>query len=546
MASLAKLLITPTFGTLALYPKDSIMSLAIVTAADSGFFGYLFGMLRSVRDKPQGASAALCVLDDGFSESQRDALFIQGASVRRLEWPYLRSLTTDARICLSKCQSPEYFPGYDTYMWIDADAWVQSWDAIDAYCAGAEECGFCIAPEWHPSYSLTHFWGIEFAKGWFGPPAPGTRDIPINAGVFAGRADAPHSKAWRKRIADVVERPPFNPIAHFALDQAALNAVIDRDHLPCDYAPVTNNFLCNHGRPKISEDGTLLLDPYPRYRPLGIVHNAGKEKARLAMLQTPSGELLTRGFTYASRSVLPVGDYISPGLTVTLLDQCFPSMIKADTATFPWPHFRRDIHHPLYVDKRRPLMAFLTRDEAHILYNTALRFRNKQALAIGCDGGWSACHLAIAGLDLDIIDPNFANQQFREDVITSLNLAMPPNRVQLHALKTPDAVKRIADERSKRWSLFFIDGNHDHPFPLNDAIVCEQHAEPDAMILFHYLTAPSVAEGLSYLRQRNWNVRIYHTAQIMGVAWRGGLSPVHHQPDRSVAWRIPDHLRQFI
>ena len=232
MASLAKLLITPTFGTLALYPKDSIMSLAIVTAADSGFFGYLFGMLRSVRDKPQGASAALCVLDDGFSESQRDALFIQGASVRRLEWPYLRSLTTDARICLSKCQSPEYFPGYDTYMWMDADAWVQSWDAIDAYCAGAEECGFCIAPEWHPSYSLTHFWGIEFAKGWFGPPAPGTRDIPINAGVFAGRADAPHSKAWRKRIADVVERPPFNPIAHFALDQAALNAVIDRDHLP--------------------------------------------------------------------------------------------------------------------------------------------------------------------------------------------------------------------------------------------------------------------------------------------------------------------------
>ena len=68
--------------------------------------------------------------------------------------------------------------------------------------------------------------------------------------VFAGRADAPHSKAWRKRIADVVERPPFNPITHFALDQAALNAVIDRDHLPCDYAPVTNNFLCIHGRPK--------------------------------------------------------------------------------------------------------------------------------------------------------------------------------------------------------------------------------------------------------------------------------------------------------
>jgi hypothetical protein len=117
------------------------------------------------------------------------------------------------------------------------------------------------------------------------------------------------------------------------------------------------------------------------------------------MLQTPSGELLTRGFTYAARSVLPIGDFISPGLTVTLFDQCFPNMVKADASTFPWPDFRRDIRHPVYVDRRRPLKAFLTRDEAHILYNTALRFRNKRALAIGSGGGWSACHLAIADLE---------------------------------------------------------------------------------------------------------------------------------------------------
>jgi len=37
--------------------------------------------------------------------------------------------------------------------------------------------------------------------------------------------------------------------------------------------------------------------------------------------------------------------------------------------------------------------------------------------------------------------------------------------------------------------LIFIDGNHDAPAPLNDAIICEQLAEADALILFHDLTS---------------------------------------------------------
>jgi len=180
------------------------------------------------------------------------------------------------------------------------------------------------------------------------------------------------------------------------------------------------------------------------------------------------------------------------------------------------------------------------------LYNTALRFRDKQALEIGCHVGWSACHLAAGGLNLDIIDPSLANQQIRDSVVASLSMLMSPNQIRMYAQKSPDAVEQIARGENKKWSLFFIDGNHDHPFPRNDAIVCEKYAEADAMILFHDLAAPSVAEGRAYLKSRRWSTRIYHTAQLMGAAWRGSVSPVDHTPDPTVTWSIPDHLRQFL
>jgi len=397
----------------------------------------------------------------------------------------------------------------------------------------------------HAHYHIRGYFGVEYARAWYGPPPPDTREYPINAGVFAGLANAPHWKAWLKRVADVVERPAFDRVAHFALDQAALNVIIDRDKLTCAYASERNNFLCNHALPKVSEDGAQLLDPRPPYEPLGIVHNAGMEKKRFAMLKTPSGGRLSRGFTYVAPSTLPRGDYVSPGQTIILLDACFPNMIAGDTSALAWPHFRQGIGHNWYVDKNYPRIGFINRDEAHILYNTALRFRDKHALEIGCHMGWSACHLVAAGVHLDIIDPILANPQFQESVRSSLQLSAPANSIRLLFARSPEAVEQLAAD-GKRWSLFFIDGDHESPAPLNDAIVCERHAEPDALMLFHDVAAPAVAEPLAHLRDNGWKIRLYHTTQIMAAAWRGSATPVDHQPDPAIEWSVPDHLKQFL
>ncbi|WP_448266667.1 class I SAM-dependent methyltransferase [Nostoc sp. DSM 114159] len=238
-------------------------------------------------------------------------------------------------------------------------------------------------------------------------------------------------------------------------------------------------------------------------------------------------------------------DYISPEFEIVHPDSAFPNMIIGDINNCYWSYLRRDIPHKWYVDIDEPFIGFLNRDEAHILYNTALRFAGKKALEIGCLRGWSACHLALGGVELDVIDPFLAREDVYESVSNSLRLANVLDSVNLVAGYSPQRVEELAKELQHKWSLIFIDGDHEAPAPLNDTIVCEPLAEDDALILFHDLTSPDVAQGLDYLKEKGWNTIIYQTMQIMGAAWRGNVKPVKHQPDPKIHWNLPKHLEHY-
>ncbi|RCJ24164.1 hypothetical protein A6S26_19245 [Nostoc sp. ATCC 43529] len=243
--------------------------------------------------------------------------------------------------------------------------------------------------------------------------------------------------------------------------------------------------------------------------------------------------------------LLPDGDYVSPGFSIIQPDSCFPNMILGNTYDSFWFYLRRNIPHNWYVDRRQPGTGFVSRDEAHILYNTALKFQGKKALEIGCWMGWSACHLALGGVELDVIDPMLSTELFYESVTDSLKSAGVKESVNLIPGYSPQAVEELANKFQRKWSLIFIDGHHETPAPLNDVMICEQFAEPDALILFHDLASPDVGEGLDYLKNKGWNTMVYQTMQIMGVAWRGNVEPVIHQPDPEINWRLPPHLQKY-
>ncbi|HYO75154.1 MAG TPA: class I SAM-dependent methyltransferase [Thermoanaerobaculia bacterium] len=231
-------------------------------------------------------------------------------------------------------------------------------------------------------------------------------------------------------------------------------------------------------------------------------------------------------------------DYTSPGLNVVRPDDSFPHMRPGDPLHHPWKYLRRDVPHRWYVDERFPLMGFLNRDEAVLLHNIALQFAGRRALEIGSWLGWSTCHLAMAGVQLDVVDPAHDDPIIRASVVDTLTRCGVAERVNLAGGRSPETIAEL----DGRWSLFFIDGDHESPAPLRDTAAALAYATEDCAFVFHDLAAPAVAAPLRFLKEKGFNVVVYQTAQIMAMAWRGDVAPVAHVPDPNVAWQLPPHL----
>jgi hypothetical protein len=243
--------------------------------------------------------------------------------------------------------------------------------------------------------------------------------------------------------------------------------------------------------------------------------------------------------------MLPPGDYIAPGLKCVLLDSLFPNMQLGDKSNHPWPFLRRVVPHNWYVDRRYPLMGFVSRDEAMLLYNAALQFHDRPALEIGCWMGWSTAHLAAGGVRLDVIDPGLRDANNLESVTRALQAGGSVDKVRLYPLASPAGVDHLAELSKTKWSLIFIDGDHEAPGPVRDAEACLCHTADDAMVIFHDMASPEVAAGLEVFHRAGWKTLVYQTMQIMGIAWRGSVIPMPHIPDPTVTWELPDHLSLF-
>jgi glycosyltransferase involved in cell wall biosynthesis/predicted O-methyltransferase YrrM len=210
-----------------------------------------------------------------------------------------------------------------------------------------------------------------------------------------------------------------------------------------------------------------------------------------------------------------------------------------------WRWLRRWVEHNWYTDRRNPDVGFANRDEVAILYNAARLVHGKPCLEIGCWRGWSAVHLALGSGMLDVIDPIIADSGFAESVRQSCEAAGVLDAITFHTGSSPAAVDALAYASRKKWSLIFVDGDHEGDAPRLDAEAAMRHAADTAMVFFHDLASPYVAAGLDVMRNAGWRTMVYQTMQIMGVAWRGNIKPPEHTPDPSVFWTLPSHLAKY-
>jgi hypothetical protein len=203
---------------------------------------------------------------------------------------------------------PAQFPGYDHYVWLDADVWVQDWAAVQDYIGVAKANGVAATAEcdrsYNPFYSeqTVAAWRYKCFRTYF--PEQTARELGefpiINSGAFCARVDSPLWQHWSKLLGEAllsIRR------ADFFSEQTVFNAVLRAQPVPSGILPARYNWMCNRALPAVRDDGTL-CNPSPPFEPLGIVHlTADTKRGEWPLPKVSESGLVTRSLRFQGRSI---------------------------------------------------------------------------------------------------------------------------------------------------------------------------------------------------------------------------------------------------
>src|SRR6056300_353358 len=268
----------------------------IISLADSNYFELLNELVDSISSFEERKNVAICILDAGLTEQQRNILSKKVDEIKSAEWDIeASSFKIKGREWLksqvSRAFLPKYFPNYEKYLWIDADAWVNSWEAIELYFEGCENKKLSISTSADRSYGrvLRAEWVFgSFAKiksqnykhakssGFSEEISRSVALMPhLNIGVFALEADAPHWKIWQKNLKKALSKGKI-----FGSEQIAMNVTIYHEKQDIEILPAYCNWTLIEAI-KFDTEKKKLVEPYLPNHEIGIVHFAGKNNDQI-------------------------------------------------------------------------------------------------------------------------------------------------------------------------------------------------------------------------------------------------------------------------
>jgi hypothetical protein len=250
-----------------------------ITGGDADYFDLMRDCIGSLRSMPEGRTMALGILDCGLTDEQRAWCRAQGATLIEPKWdfdfPGREKLKDGYKALTARPFLPRYFPGFEVYLWIDGDCWVQQGDALDLFQSAARTGKLAVAPEIHRSMRhYRHAWtefstinGAAYEKAFGREVAERLIRYPlINAGVFALASDAPHWQGWADVLGEALQRSAD------MTDQIALNVLVYHHGFACEPLPSRCNWPVHHATPVWDEDRKLFVEPAMPHEPLGILH----------------------------------------------------------------------------------------------------------------------------------------------------------------------------------------------------------------------------------------------------------------------------------
>jgi lipopolysaccharide biosynthesis glycosyltransferase len=250
-----------------------------ITGGDANYFDLMRDCIDSLQATPEGRAMSLGILDCGLTDEQRAWCRACGATLVVPQWdfefPGREKLKDGYKALTARPFLPRYFPGFDLYLWIDGDCWVQQGDVVALFLAAARTGRLAVAPEIHRSMRhYRHAWtefstinGAAYESAFGKEIADRLIRYPlINAGVFAIAADAPHWQGWAELLGEALQRSTD------MTDQIALNVLAYDKGFACEPLPSRCNWPVHHATPAWDADRALFVEPAMPYEPLGILH----------------------------------------------------------------------------------------------------------------------------------------------------------------------------------------------------------------------------------------------------------------------------------
>ena len=288
----------------------------IVSLADANYFPLLEELINSIKRFKDSEVVAICILDAGLTVQQKEKLANKVDEIKTAKWdievPNFKVKGKEwLKSQVSRAFLPRYFPGYEKYLWIDADAWVNSWYPIELFLKGCENQKLSISSSADRSYGrvLRAEWFFGgFAKiksqnykhakssGFSEKVARKVALQPhLNIGVFALEGKAPHWEVWQKNLKKALSSGKI-----WGSEQIAMNITIYFDELDVEILPAYCNWTLIEAL-KFDKKRDTLVEPYLPNHEIGIVHFAGKNNDKIrnnknfiSKIETLDGEVIEK------------------------------------------------------------------------------------------------------------------------------------------------------------------------------------------------------------------------------------------------------------
>ena len=262
----------------------------IVSLADANYFLLLQELIRSIKRFKESENIAICILDAGLTQSQKDELSEDVDEIKSAEWDievpgYKIKDKEWLKSQVSRAFLPKYFPNYQKYLWIDCDAWVNDWSSIELYLKACDDGKLGITQTIGPGYKITskvnwlvgklaiiksqNFKHAVKSKIGYDKARKLAFAPHINIGVFSLEKNSKGWTVWQNNLSKTLKAGNI-----FGSEGLAINMSVYIDNLKTEFLPLNCNWITSNLLPKYDQQKKTFVEPFlPNYK-IGIMHLA--------------------------------------------------------------------------------------------------------------------------------------------------------------------------------------------------------------------------------------------------------------------------------